>query len=97
LLEIEPWITEGLKDDVISRSPKIDATHLIPQTQFLLAQPHAPAQALRDAESLVVELTSELEADSAEARVTSCVDLHARRQLADDRAKVSRFETAVGR
>ena len=70
--------------------------YLIPQPKLLLAQLHAPAQALRNAEPFVVQLASELEADAPETRVVLCVDLDARCYLAHDRAEVAGFETARG-
>jgi hypothetical protein len=40
-------------------------TNLVSQTEFFLAQLHAPTDALRDAEALVIELTSELKTYSS--------------------------------
>lgn len=70
-----------------------EKTHLIPHRQLFLPKLHAPANALRHAEPLVVQLAGELEADAAEPGAARGVDAERGGELADDGAKVARLET----
>jgi hypothetical protein len=67
--------------------------NLITKAKLLLAELHAPTQALSHAVSLLIELTRELKADSTEPRHALAVDAEAGREFANDSAKVTRLQT----
>ncbi len=54
----QPSVTHG----------RCDWTHLVPERQLILAEPHAPTQALSYTEPVVVELARELQTDATQAR-----------------------------
>lgn len=68
-------------------------THLVSQTELLLAELHTAAETLGNAEPLIIELAREFEADAAEARTTGRMQVDASRQFADDRPEVARLQT----
>lgn len=72
---------------------RVSKTHLVPQPKLLLAQFHAPTNALRDTKPLVVHFAGKLETHTAEARATCSVNAQTRSKLGNDRPKVARLET----
>ena len=67
--------------------------NLVAKAKLLLAELHAPAQTLRHAVSLLIELTRKLKADATESRHALAVDAKAGREFADDSTKVARLQT----
>jgi hypothetical protein len=59
------------------QSVRREPPDLVAKTELLFAELHAPAETLRDAIALLVELAGELEADAAETRSALAVNADA--------------------
>lgn len=109
LLEIQPWITEGLhppreKKSTSKKANKLQLhitlysiekkrSHLIPQPQLLLTKLHTPTKALGNGISLLVQLARKLQTDTAKTRSALSMDAQGSCQLRDDIVEMPRFQT----
>ena len=80
LLKVESRVAEGL----------------VTKSQFFFSQLHASSNTFCNAESFIVELTREFEADTSHTGVVLRVNTDARGQFADDSSEVTGLQAARG-